>query len=188
LTALAPQTTEPDRVGDAHLEIEDDGALTPEDGGRVGEQGVEDAEVAGVDVDAVHDGVLVGVQHPLLPGRVEKDPAPRRAPLLPLSPDTRRRRHLQRHGGCHISGGRRRRNHRPRGRWMAVRLLPPAFCGAGPGSNKRRRRQRERTQRARERERSRRKRERCVALPIGGARKQPVPVAMDIVHLCYVAS
>lgn len=59
------------------LQIEDDGLLTSEDGGRVRQEGVEDAEVAGVDLDAVHDGVLVHVENSVFPRGVHQNPAPR---------------------------------------------------------------------------------------------------------------
>lgn len=44
-----------------HLEIENDGALAAQDGGRVGQKGIQDAKIPGMDLDAVHDGVLVDV-------------------------------------------------------------------------------------------------------------------------------
>lgn len=53
------------------LQIENDGPLTAKDGGRIGQEGVEDPKVARVDLNAVHDCVLVHVEHRPPARRVE---------------------------------------------------------------------------------------------------------------------
>ena len=65
------------------LQVDDDGPLTAQHGGWVGEERIEDAEVAGGEAGASHDGVLPGLHHLLLPGGVQEQPCPHPRPLLP---------------------------------------------------------------------------------------------------------
>lgn len=58
------------------LEVDDDGALAAEDGGGVGEERVEDAQIAGWKASAAHDRVLPCFHHLGLTGGVDQEPGP----------------------------------------------------------------------------------------------------------------
>lgn len=58
------------------LEVDDDGALAAEDGGRVGEERVEDAQIAGGKASAAHDRLLPFFHHLGLTGGVYQQPGP----------------------------------------------------------------------------------------------------------------
>ncbi|KAL5988821.1 hypothetical protein ACLOJK_026923 [Asimina triloba] len=64
------------------LEIENDGPLSAENGGGIGKKRVEDPKIASVDLDPVHDGILVEIEDGALAGAIEEDPAPQHGGLL----------------------------------------------------------------------------------------------------------
>lgn len=68
------------------FQIDDDRPLTTEDRGRVREERVQDPKVAGGETRPAHDGVLAGLHHLGLPGRVEEKPCPDASPLLAEGP------------------------------------------------------------------------------------------------------
>lgn len=69
------------------LKIDNNGALTAEDGGRVRQQRVENPEIAGRQPGPPHDGVLPDLHHLGMAGGVQKQPRPHSDRLLPEPAD-----------------------------------------------------------------------------------------------------
>lgn len=61
-----------------HLQIENYSPVAAENGGRVREQRIDNAKIASVNVNSVHDGILVHVQDCSFSRTVQQNPTPRR--------------------------------------------------------------------------------------------------------------
>lgn len=60
-----------------NLQVQNNSLFTSENSGGIGKQGIENAEITRVDLDTVHDSVLVYIQNGAVSGGVEQYPAPR---------------------------------------------------------------------------------------------------------------
>lgn len=60
-----------------NLQVQNNSLFTSKNSGGIGKQGIENAEITRVDLDTVHDSVLVYIQNGAVSGGVEQYPAPR---------------------------------------------------------------------------------------------------------------